>query len=148
MLHEAPADLRLGDDVESLAGGIDHGCAGDADFRIDIQALLHQVGCRIDCRTPRGDQVDLGVDPATIAIDRINAVVLSCYVHNIVGAPRDLHAGHDQRLSIDLAIERDLEEPAELIDTDVGGGKNLFVSVGPGPGGIVVPGCDIDLGLR
>src|SRR5882762_9599203 len=74
LLYDVSVDLRLRNDIEDLARGIDDRSSGDADFRVDITAV--QVRGAIDRGAPRGYQTYMRVERAGISVDRVHAVVL------------------------------------------------------------------------
>jgi hypothetical protein len=145
--------LRSCHHVKGHGGGIDHGRAGDAEWRIitaqtDIAAGHgRHAGGRIDeTNLPKGRGIAAGV---AVGVEGKNAVVFGGGEDNVVRAfVGNSHRGHIKRLGINLAIDGAEEQQAESVGVDVSDGEIGLADVLACPRHIVVISQHIDLGRR
>ncbi len=81
-----------------------------------------------------------------IGIQGVNTIVRRRHVDHIVRAAANTDVRHHQRLCVDLVINRDLEQQAELGSVDVAWRQYGFVQVLPGSPEIIMLGDNTNLG--
>ena len=81
-----------------------------------------------------------------IGIEGIDTIVRRRHVDRIVRAAANAGVRHHQRLCVDLVINRDLEQQAELGSVYIGRRQYGFIQVLPGSPEVIVLGDNTDLG--
>ncbi len=145
-LREHAVLFRARHEVHRARGLIDRSGADDADVvdevaigatgLADVGALERQdVGRRIRV----GDLPQRRGGRRIVRVERVDAVVVGRDVDDVADADAGYgHAGHVQRLSVDLVVDRALKELAELTDVDGGRGQDGLIEIGAGAPVIVV----------
>src|SRR5262249_5644551 len=126
-----------------------------ADFRLNIAAvdLARRDGRnsvrRIDEAVMPQDAVVIGPAAGTIAVERIDAVMLGGDKNYVVRSPvREAQISFVKRLRVDVAIHAIREQHPKVGRADVGGRKNFFLIIGAGKQVVVMPGQHIDIRRR
>jgi hypothetical protein len=145
-LLEVGAGVGEGDDVEGVAGAVDDGGADDAHVAVDVGAVeggVVEVGGGAEVDVPDGSCAGV------IGVEGVDAVVDGGDEDEVVGSAVDLDVGGEEGLGVELIVEGELVEEAEVGGVDVGGGEDGLVGIGAGAGVVVVLGEDVglDLGL-
>ena len=124
-------------EVHRLRAGIDHRRAGDAGAGDEVPAVV-EVGARqgrADVRVPEHG-------PGRVGVERIDAVVLGHDEHDVVHLATDLQPRDEERLRVDVAVDRLRELLAEVDAAHVGGSERRLLRVVPRPAVVVVVGED------
>src|SRR5262249_16875203 len=124
--------LGLDHDVHRVGAAVDDRRPGDADLGHDVAGDNVGLGDRGDA-VGRVDETALPERAAAVAVEGVDAVVLRGREDDVVRAlAGDGQVGHVQRLRVGVAVDRVVEQVAEVGRVDVGGGQDRLVRVRPG----------------
>src|SRR5262249_1165011 len=126
--------LGLDHDVHRVGRAVDDRRPGDADLGHDVPGNDVGLGDRGD-PAGRVDETALPELAAAVSVEGVDAVVLRGREHDVVCAARDGQVGHVKRLGVGVAVDRVVEQPAEVGRVDAGGGQERLLRVAPGKRG-------------
>ena len=110
----------FGFDINGVRNGVDHRCSSNANQRLKIATTdrCRAIQRRFVCARPVG-RIDEARFPqrggTRVCIVRVDTVRFRGNDHDVVDTTIDRHAGHVERLGIDLAVNRHREQFSELI---------------------------------
>ncbi len=109
-LHIARAVIfeRFGHHVQSIRSEVDHGCAGDTDFRDYVSINIGETGAG-DGRHTRGEEAGLPERLTVrarigVRVEGIHTVMLGGNEDDVVDCSIDSQIGYVQWLGVDVAI--------------------------------------------
>ena len=134
------------DEIDRAGGRVDHRGVGDPDHRRDLVGApvvgRDLPGGQDGRRGARGSVVP--EDRAGVGVEGVEAVVLGRDIQDVVDAlAGDRHAGHVERLGVDLAVDAVDAEQAERARLDVRRRQDRLARVQAVARGVVVIGQDI-----
>src|SRR5581483_8598092 len=141
--------LRAREKVNCAGGGIDDRRADDAEIAADVRkagaaAIVREIR---DVRIVRRDNVGVGktcapieiVAAGIVGIKSVDRVIHRGDDQQVMGAfSRACDVGHDERLRVNLIIDRPGVKEAEGIRVDVGNVENRFGKIGAGARKVIV----------